>query len=90
MQWLTTLTGYLTSFTASQLASSIAVIAEIAFRVIPTQKPLSIIYLAEGVCTGLASFFSAVNAAMNKVIPQNVTAPVTTTSATTTNPPASS
>jgi hypothetical protein len=71
LDFLNHLSTSISSFSASELAGSLAVAAEVALRVVPTQKPLSILYVVENALTAAANVINAANTALNKIIPQN-------------------
>jgi hypothetical protein len=55
--------------------AGVGVILEAALRLIPSQKPLSILYLVDDSCKALGEFLGKLGAAMDHVLPQRTVAP---------------
>lgn len=55
--------------------AAFATVVEIALRLIPSQKPLSIAYAVEDTIAAVAQLLGKVGDALNHVIPQRVTPP---------------
>jgi hypothetical protein len=53
-------------------AGVIAIVVEFALRLIPSQKPLSILHGIGAVCRGLGNICIGVADLLDKVLPQNV------------------
>ena len=62
------------SFLASAegAATTIAIVLEFAFRMIPTKKPLGILHLVAKFSHVIGKIFSGFGALLDKVLPQNV------------------
>jgi hypothetical protein len=53
----------------------VALIVEALLRMLPTQKPLSILYLIDDSAKALGEFFGKVGNALDHVLPQRIAAP---------------
>jgi hypothetical protein len=66
--------GYLNS--AMGLSATIAMVLEFVLRLIPTQKPASILYMVAGGAKMLGTLFGKLGEFLDKVLPQKLAAPV--------------
>ncbi len=55
--------------------TAVAPFVETVIRLIPSSKPLSILYMVEDALQGLASFAGKLGDALNNVVPQRLAAP---------------
>lgn len=67
----------ITTFVASAGFVAIASVVEMVLRLIPSQKPLSLLIAAAAITHAVGGFFDAAATALNSVIPQNVKPPGT-------------
>lgn len=71
MDFLNHISSVINNFSAGQVAASLAVIIEIVLRVVPSDKPLSLVTYAEKICLAAAQVFNALASALDKLVPQN-------------------
>lgn len=65
--------GYLGS--AMGMSATIAMVLEFVLRLIPTQKPASILYMAAGAVKMLGAIFQKLGEFLDKVLPQKLAEP---------------
>ena len=53
---------------------TVAVVVEFALRLLPTSKPLSLLYMAEDLFHGLGNLAKSAGDALDKVLPQRLSA----------------
>lgn len=59
----------------SPIVATLVIVCEFLFRLIPTQKPLSILHIASSVLKVCGSILTKVGELADKVLPQNVKPP---------------
>lgn len=57
------------------LLSSIGVVVEVLLRLIPSQKPMSILLMVQSVAHALVALLGALSSALDAVIPQKLSPP---------------
>jgi hypothetical protein len=70
MEFLDQVLGWIAS--ASGASVAIALVLEFAFRLIPSDKPKSILYLVGAVSKKLGEIFTAIGNLSDKVLPQKL------------------
>lgn len=69
MEWINDVMNALLS--VEGMSATIIVVLEFVFRLLPTQKPLSVLHVIAKAATGLGEVFLKLGSLLDKILPQN-------------------
>jgi len=72
MEFLTDLVAKMTELLNGPALAGITIALEFVLRLLPTEKPKSILLAASGICKLVASVFSVASSIIDRVIPQRL------------------
>jgi len=72
MEFIDGIVAQLTAFLNGPTLAGIAIALEFVLRLLPTEKPKSILLLVSGICKAVGSAFSLVSSIIDRVVPQRL------------------
>ena len=72
MEFLNGIIASMTEFLNGPALAGVAIALEFVLRLLPTEKPKSILLLVSGVCKAVGSVFTVASSIIDRVIPQRL------------------
>lgn len=72
LSWIESSLKWITSLEAAGWTTGVSILLELAFRLIKTDKPKSILYLVADGCKMLGVLFTKIGATLDKILPQRI------------------
>ena len=72
MDFINSIIASLNGVLSSPVLVSIAFVIELALRLVPSEKPKSLVLMVKGIFNACAKVFEILSAILDKVLPQNL------------------